>query len=75
MLYGLLQDETVIAAIDTAGGDPDALEDRVLAALAARCATTDDAHDDAAVGHRSRRDDRTPRRPAGELHRPVGGAR
>jgi ATP-dependent Clp protease adaptor protein ClpS len=35
VLYGLLQDEAVIAAIVTAGGDPDALEDRVLAALAA----------------------------------------
>ena len=35
VLYGLLQDEAVIAAIRTAGGDPDALEDRVLAALAA----------------------------------------
>jgi ATP-dependent Clp protease adaptor protein ClpS len=34
VLYGLLQDEAVIAAIATAGGDPDALEDRVLAALA-----------------------------------------
>lgn len=35
LLYGLLQDEAVTAAIVTAGGDPDALEDRVLAALAA----------------------------------------
>jgi len=35
VLYGLLQDEAVTAAIVTAGGDPDALEDRVLAALAA----------------------------------------
>lgn len=35
VLYGLLQDETVTAAITTAGGNPDALEDRVLAALAA----------------------------------------
>jgi ATP-dependent Clp protease adaptor protein ClpS len=35
VLYGLLQDEAVVAAIRTAGGDPDALEDRVLAALAA----------------------------------------
>ena len=35
VLYGLLQDEAVVAAIVTAGGDPDALEDRVLAALAA----------------------------------------
>jgi ATP-dependent Clp protease adaptor protein ClpS len=35
VLYGLLQDEAVVAAIRTAGGDPDTLEDRVLAALAA----------------------------------------
>ena len=35
LLYGLLQDETVTAAIATTGGNPDALEDRVLAALAA----------------------------------------
>ncbi|HEX7840428.1 MAG TPA: ATP-dependent Clp protease adaptor ClpS [Kofleriaceae bacterium] len=35
VLYGLLQDEAVTAAIATAGGDPDALEDRVLAAIAA----------------------------------------
>lgn len=34
VLYGLLQDETVTEAITTAGGNPDALEDRVLAALA-----------------------------------------
>ena len=33
VLYGLLQDETVVAAIGTAGGDAGALEDRVLAAL------------------------------------------
>jgi len=33
VLYGLLQDETTTQAIATAGGDPDALEDRVLAAL------------------------------------------
>lgn len=33
VLYGLLQDEAVVAAIRTAGGDPDALEDRVLTAL------------------------------------------
>ena len=53
VLYGLLQDEDVIAAINTAGGDPDALEDRVLAGLAARSATTDDAHDDGqwVIGH------------------------
>lgn len=52
VLYGLLQDEDVIAAVRTAGGDPDALEDRVLAALAAPApapapAPADDAHDDA----------------------------
>jgi ATP-dependent Clp protease adaptor protein ClpS len=34
VLYGLLQDEAVVDAIRTAGGDPDALEDRVLAELA-----------------------------------------
>jgi len=34
VLYGLLQDEAVTQAIATAGGDPDVLEDRVLAALA-----------------------------------------
>jgi ATP-dependent Clp protease adaptor protein ClpS len=36
LLYGLLQDEAVTAAIATAGGDPDQLEDRVLAALTAQ---------------------------------------
>jgi ATP-dependent Clp protease adaptor protein ClpS len=49
VLYGLLQDEAVIDAIRTAGGDPDALEDRVLAALASpRVAERDDDddHDD-----------------------------
>jgi ATP-dependent Clp protease adaptor protein ClpS len=44
VLYGLLQDETVTAAIATAGGNPDALEDRVLAALAT---PVDNPHDDA----------------------------
>ena len=44
VLYGLLQDETVSAAIVTAGGSPDALEDRVLAALAT---PVDNAVDDA----------------------------
>jgi len=34
VLYGLLQDDAVIAAIRAAGGDPDALEGRVLDALA-----------------------------------------
>jgi ATP-dependent Clp protease adapter protein ClpS len=33
LLYGLLQDDTVVAAIRASGGDPDRLEDRVLAAL------------------------------------------
>jgi ATP-dependent Clp protease adaptor protein ClpS len=33
VLYGLLQDEAVVGAIRTAGGDPDALEDLVLAAV------------------------------------------
>lgn len=33
MLYGLLQDETVIQAITDAGNDPAALEDRTLVAL------------------------------------------
>ena len=49
LLYGLLQDEAVTAAIVTAGGDPDALEDRVLAALAA---PPDD--DDPGIGFASR---------------------
>jgi len=43
VLYGLLQDDTVTAAIVTAAGNPDALEDRVLAALAA---AVDDEHED-----------------------------
>jgi ATP-dependent Clp protease adaptor protein ClpS len=53
VLYGMLQDDDVIAAIRTAGGDPDALEDRVLAALAAPAAPLDDARDDGqwVVGH------------------------
>jgi ATP-dependent Clp protease adaptor protein ClpS len=42
VLYGLLQDEAVVAAIATAGGDAGALEDRVLAAL-----TTPDDEDSA----------------------------
>jgi ATP-dependent Clp protease adaptor protein ClpS len=41
VLYGLLQDEAVIAAIRTAGGDPDALEDRVLDALGAAVVPAD----------------------------------
>jgi ATP-dependent Clp protease adaptor protein ClpS len=44
VLYGLLQDETVGAAIATAGGDAEALEDRVLAALAT---PVSDAEEDA----------------------------
>jgi len=64
VLYGLLQDETVTAAITTAGGNPDALEDRVLAALAAPDddARRDGRHDAqeivghaAAVAHRAGR--------------------
>ena len=53
VLYGLLQDEDVIAAITTAGGDPDALEDRVLAALAALADRPDDGRPDGEwlVGH------------------------
>jgi ATP-dependent Clp protease adaptor protein ClpS len=48
VLYGLLQDEAVTGAIATAGGDADALEDRVLVALA-----QEDARDDARglLGH------------------------
>jgi ATP-dependent Clp protease adaptor protein ClpS len=44
VLYGLLQDETVCAAIATAGGDAEALEDRVLTALATALS---DAEEDA----------------------------
>ena len=33
VLYGLLQDEAITTAVRDTGGDPDALEDRVLAAL------------------------------------------
>jgi ATP-dependent Clp protease adaptor protein ClpS len=43
VLYGLLQDEAVTAAITTAGGNPDDLEDRVLAALAASADMADPA--------------------------------
>jgi ATP-dependent Clp protease adaptor protein ClpS len=46
VLYGLLQDEAVVGAIRTAGGDPDALEDRVLAALTAAASPSDDDDDD-----------------------------
>jgi ATP-dependent Clp protease adaptor protein ClpS len=50
VLYGLLQDEAVAQAIATSGGNPEALEDRVLAALTT---AIDDARDDAnwVVGH------------------------
>jgi len=48
VLYGLLQDETVVAAIRTAGGDPEVLEDRVLAALGAL--SGDDSDDEDAGG-------------------------
>jgi ATP-dependent Clp protease adaptor protein ClpS len=46
VLYGLLQDEAVVAAIATAGGSSDALEDKVLAALTApaRSLGDDDDH-------------------------------
>lgn len=47
LLYGLLQDELVAAAIQRAGGDPAALEDRVLAALDAH-GTPDDVASDTA---------------------------
>ncbi|HEX2687346.1 MAG TPA: ATP-dependent Clp protease adaptor ClpS [Kofleriaceae bacterium] len=60
VLYGLLQDETVTAAITAAGGTPDALEDRVLAALVT---PVDDAYEDvqwivnhaAVIAHRAGR--------------------
>lgn len=60
VLYGLLQDEGVTAAIATAGGNPDALEDRVLAALAAPADTAREdaqwiAGQAAAVAHRAGR--------------------
>lgn len=43
LLYGLVQDEAIVAAIRGAGGDVEALEDRLLAALAAVPATSDEA--------------------------------
>jgi ATP-dependent Clp protease adapter protein ClpS len=52
VLYGLLQDETTTAAIATAGGNPDALEDRVLAALEAAPGGTAGAIDPAEDGQR-----------------------
>ncbi len=45
VLYGLLQDEATVTAIREVGGDPDALEDQVLAALDARL-RSDDVRDD-----------------------------
>jgi len=45
VLYGLLQDEGVVAAIQRAGGDASALEDRVLAALDAHEVTADSARE------------------------------
>lgn len=45
LLYGLLQDEGVTAAIRRSGGDPSALEDRVLAALDAHEVTADTAQE------------------------------
>ena len=39
LLYGRLQDETVVGAIRGCGGDPDALEDRVLDGLDAHAST------------------------------------
>jgi ATP-dependent Clp protease adaptor protein ClpS len=45
VLYGLLQDEAVAAAIQHSGGDPAALEDRVLAALDAHQVTADTARE------------------------------
>lgn len=49
LLYGLLQDETVADAVRAASGDPDALEDRLLDAMAVDPepidrAVPDDAH-------------------------------
>jgi ATP-dependent Clp protease adaptor protein ClpS len=60
VLYGLLQDETVVAAIATAGGNADALEDRVLAALSEipadhRPTSSDDPDDDDHGGVLARR--------------------
>jgi ATP-dependent Clp protease adapter protein ClpS len=60
VLYGLLQDETVTAAITTAGGNPDSLEDRVLAALAAPVDPAPDSEpwivgQAAAIAHRAGR--------------------
>jgi ATP-dependent Clp protease adaptor protein ClpS len=45
VLYGLLQDEGVVAAIQRSGGDASALEDRVLAALDAHEVTADSARE------------------------------
>jgi ATP-dependent Clp protease adaptor protein ClpS len=61
VLYGLLQDEAVTQAIETAGGQPSALEDRVLTALLVPVA---DAHDDVqrVVGHAAAMAQRAARR-------------
>lgn len=45
VLFGLLQDDEVTAALRQTGADVDALEDRVLAALAAHRATADTARE------------------------------
>jgi ATP-dependent Clp protease adaptor protein ClpS len=45
VLYGLLQDEAVVAAIQRSGGDAAALEDRVLGALDAHQVTADTARE------------------------------
>lgn len=45
ILYGLLQDELVAAAIQRSGGDASALEDRVLAALDAHEVTAESARE------------------------------
>jgi ATP-dependent Clp protease adaptor protein ClpS len=45
VLYGLLQDDTVTAAIALTGSDPEALEDRVLAALATLARDDEDSED------------------------------
>jgi ATP-dependent Clp protease adaptor protein ClpS len=49
LIYGLLQDETFTAAIKRLGGDPDAIETRVLAALEAHA--PDDPAGMDLVGH------------------------
>jgi ATP-dependent Clp protease adaptor protein ClpS len=46
VLYGLLQDEAITGAITTSGGDPAALEDRVLDALGSPAAFRDASADE-----------------------------